>query len=474
MTKPIKFGTDGWRAIIADQFTFDNVRACAQGIADYLISANLKESTIVIGNDTRFASDDFATACAEVLAGNGIKVLLCNRPAPTPVVSFSVAHTKSAGGIVITASHNPGIYNGIKYKDSIGASAPTEIVDQIEKLTNEALSSGKIQRLDIEECYKKGIVRNYDPIPDYSVQVQKLIDIEPLKNTDMKIVVDSMFGAGSGYFQHFLSGDHVHFVQLHGERNPLFPGLRPEPIARNLGELSRVVKETGAHVGLATDGDSDRIGIITETGEFVNQLQVFSLLALYFLEIRGERRPIIRSLCSSNMLDKLGKMYNVPVFVTKVGFKYVAPLMLEKDAFIGGEESGGYGFRGHVPERDAILAGLFFIDYMVRTKKSPAQLIQHLFDKVGPHYYDRNDYEIPAGQSQNVRNKLAEIKVDSIAGVKVANLDKTDGYKFNLEDESWLLLRLSGTEPLIRVYAESNTPERVQEMLEAGKKLVGE
>jgi alpha-D-glucose phosphate-specific phosphoglucomutase len=470
----IKFGTDGWRAIIADQFTFANLRACAKGVATYLKANKLEGRSIVIGNDTRFASDEFAVACAEVLAAEGIKVFLCNKPTPTPVVSFSVVKTGSIGGIVITASHNPGSYNGFKYKDSTGASAPGEIVDQIEKYTNEAVpTAGNIKFVPLEEGLRSGKIINYDPVADYDAQVKKLLDVEPIRKSKLHIVIDSMYGAGSGWYDGFLKGGNLTLTQLHGERNPIFPGIRPEPIAKNLVALCDLVKTKKAQVGFATDGDSDRIGIVTEKGEFLNQLEVFSLLTLYFIEVRGERRPIVRSICSSNMIDKLGKMYDIPVFVTKVGFKYVAPVMLEKDAFIGGEESGGYGFRGHVPERDGILAGLFFLDYMIKAGKTPSQLLQHLFDKVGPHYYDRYDFEISPEQHRQTVAAVDKKQVDSVAGLKVTYLNRMDGYKFDLEDGSWLLVRFSGTEPLIRIYAESQSKDKVKKILDAGRQIVG-
>jgi len=469
----IKFGTDGWRAIIADDFTFANVRACASGVARYLKANNLENRSIVIGNDTRFASDEFARASAEVLAAAGIKVLLCNKPAPTPVVSFSVVHTGSVGGIVITASHNPGAYNGFKYKDSTGASAPMDIVDQVEKYTNEAAAGGNISFMTLEEGLRNGNIINYDPLPDYSSQVKKLVDVETIRKSKLHVVIDSMYGAGSGWYDEFLNGGKVTTTQLHGERNPIFPGIRPEPIAKNLFELCALVKAKKANIGLATDGDADRIGIVTEKGEFLNQLEVFSLLAQYFIEVRGERRPIVRSICSSNMINRLAEKYNIPLYITKVGFKYIAPVMLEKDAFMGGEESGGYGFRGHVPERDGILAGLFFLDYMIKTGRTPSQLLQHLFDTVGPHYYDRNDFEISPEQHHNTVATMDSKKIESVAGIKVAQLDRMDGYKYDLEDGSWLLIRFSGTEPLIRIYAESESKDKVKRLLDAGRQIVG-
>lgn len=473
MSATIKFGTDGWRAVIAEDFTFGNVRACAQGLANYLKQARLTEQSLVIGYDTRFASEDFAAAAAEVIAGNEIKVLLCSKAAPTPVISYAVTSTKSAGAIIITASHNPGSWNGFKYKDNTGASAPTEIVSAIEKNANEALSSGDVKQIPLAHGLDKGLIAYFDPDPAYIKHIKQLIDFEAIRQSSLKVIADSMYGAGIGYFKTLLQGDKIEITEINGERNPLFPEIQPEPIAKNLTKLSMLIKEHKANVGLATDGDADRIGIVDENGVFLNQHQVFALLTLYFLEIRGEKGAIIKTLTSTDMLYRLGKLFDVPVYETAVGFKYVAPLMTEKDAFIGGEESGGYGFRGHIPERDGILAGLYFLDFMIKTGKSPAQLLDYLYSKVGPHYYDRLDFHIAPGENQKLSKQVTQKPVNSIAGINVVKLDTTDGFRFLLADDSWVLLRFSGTEPLVRIYAESHTKEQVQKLLGSGRELLG-
>jgi len=469
----IKFGTDGWRAVIAEDFTFDNVRACTQGVANYLRQSKLIEHGLVIGYDTRFASEDFASAAAEVIAGNEIKVHLCSQPAPTPVISYAVTATKSAGAIIITASHNPGRWNGFKYKDNTGASAPSEVAAEIEKNANNVLSSGDIKKLPLANGLNSGLIAYFDPAPDYAEQLEQLVDLDALRRSRLKIIADSMYGAGIGYFRTLLQGGEIQVAEINGERNPLFPEIQPEPIAKNLAKLSNLVKEQKADVGLATDGDADRIGIVDENGEFLNQHQVFALLALYFLEVRGERGAIVKTLTSTDMLYRLGKLFHVPVYETAVGFKFVAPLMIEKDAFIGGEESGGYGFRGHVPERDGILAGLYFIDFMMKTGKTPSQLLDYLYSKVGPHYYDRIDSHISLDDRQRLTEKITQNSIKSIAGTKVAKLDTTDGFRYLLADDSWLLIRFSGTEPLVRIYAESHSPERVQKLLNSGRELLG-
>jgi alpha-D-glucose phosphate-specific phosphoglucomutase len=478
MTNPIKFGTDGWRGIIAEDFTFDNVRICAQAVAEYLKQNGLDKRSLVIGYDTRFASEDFAAAAAEVIAGSSIKVHLCLKPAPTPVVSFTVPATKSAGAIVITASHNPGSWNGFKYKSQDGASAPTDIISQIEgnivSLTIKGREQGgSVKRLALDKALKKGVVDYLDPSPAYFDHLSHFVDTEELRRQKLNIIVDPMYGAGIGYFKAVLQNGNLKITEINAERNPSFPQIQPEPIAKNLTKLSRLVVEQKADVGLATDGDADRIGIVDEKGQFLTQHQVFALLCLYLLEVRGERGAMIRTLTSTMMISRLGKLFDVPVYETPVGFKYVAPLMMEKNAIIGGEESGGYGFRGHVPERDAILAGLYFLDFVVKTGKTPSQLLDYLYSKVGPHYYDRRDFHISAANRQAILHRLSSSSSDSLAGAKVIKLDTTEGFRFFLGDESWLLIRFSGTEPLVRIYSEAESLERVQVLLDEGKKLIG-
>ncbi len=473
VANPIKFGTDGWRGIIAEDFTFGNVRTCAQAVAEYLKKSRLNKRGLVIGYDTRFASEDFAAAAAEVIAGNDIKVHLCLKPAPTPVVSFAVPATKSAGAIVITASHNPGSWNGFKYKSQDGASAPDEVTSQIEGNIASLTRQGEgVKRLALDKALKKGIVDYLDPSPAYFEQLSQFVDIEELCRHKLNILVDPMYGAGIGYFKTALQGGNLKITEINAERNPSFPQIQPEPIAKNLTKLSRLVVEQKADVGLATDGDADRIGILDERGQFLTQHQVFALICLYLLEVRGERGAMVRTLTSTMMLSRLGKLFDVAVYETPVGFKYVAPLMMEKNAVIGGEESGGYGFRGHVPERDAILAGLYFLDFMVKTGKTPSQLLDYLYSKVGPHYYDRRDFHISAAKRQTILHRLSSSSPATIAGSKVTKLDTTDGFRFFLGDKSWLLIRFSGTEPLVRVYAEAESLERARELLGEGKKLI--
>jgi phosphomannomutase len=408
------------------------------------------------------------------MAGNDIKVHLCLKPTPTPVVSFAVPATKSAGGIVITASHNPGSWNGFKYKSENGASAPEEVTSQIEKnIASLTRRRAGMKKLALDRALKKGLVDYVDPSPVYFEHLGRFVDIEGLRRQKLNVIVDPMYGAGIGYFKAVLQGRNLKIVEINAERNPAFPQIQPEPIARNLAKLSRLVVARKADVGLATDGDADRIGIVDERGQFLTQHQVFALLCFYLLEVRGERGAIVRTVTSTMMLSRLGKLFDVPVYETPVGFKYVAPLMMRKKAIIGGEESGGYGFRGHVPERDAILAGLYFLDFMAKTRKTPSQLLDYLYSKVGPHYYDRRDFHISLGKRQAIVHRLGSSPPAAIAGSRVTKIDTTDGFRFFLGDGSWLLIRFSGTEPLVRIYAEAESLDRVTELLDDGARLIG-
>jgi len=449
------------------------VRACAQGVADYLKQAGLARRGLIIGYDTRFASEDFASAAAEVVAGNGIKVYLCSKTAPTPVVSFGVVVQKAGGAVIITASHNTAVWNGFKYKTDDGASAPTEVIAKLEKNISSTLATGEVSRMPLAEAIDQGRVEYLDLAPVYFDRLAGLVDLDGLRQAKLKIVVDTMYGAGAGYFKSLLGGGGIRLTEINSERNPLFPGIQPEPIAANLAKLSATVKKQKVDVGLATDGDADRIGILDENGVFLTPLQVFALLALYMLDVRGERGAIVKTITTTSMLYRLGEIFKVPVYETPVGFKYVAPVMLAEDALIGGEESGGYGFRGHIPERDGILAGLYFLDLMIKTGKTPSQLIDYLYSKVGPHHFKRIDVEYPDEERQAITDRLKSNPPDSIDGVKVVKFDTTDGFRFTLTDNTWLLIRFSGTEPVLRIYTESDSPARVDSLLELGKKLAG-
>ena len=470
-TTTIRFGTDGWRAIIGDQFTFDNVRRCARATALYVREAALADRGMVVGYDTRFGSEEFAAVAAEVLTANGIPVYLCDRPAPTPVVGYAILRRNAAGSVVITASHNPAQYNGFKVRTEYAGAAPPEVLSRIEALIP---PTAQVPHLPLAEAKAKGLVEMFDPRPDYITHMSGLVDLDGLRASGLRVVVDSMHGAGAGYVRGLLSGGRTQIWEVRAARNPLFPGMHnPEPILRNLSPLRSAVRRHGAQVGLATDGDGDRLGVLDGQGRFVNQLQAFALLAYYLLEVRGLRGPIVKSVTTTGMVLRLGELYGVPVHETGVGFKYLGPKMRETDAIIAGEESGGYAFRGHLPERDGILSALYFLDLMARRRKDAADLIEELFGKVGPHYYDRVDIEMSAQERTQVESRLPELRPDRIAGLAVTGIDSTDGLRFKLEDGAWALIRLSGTEPLMRIYTEVPREELVPRVLAECRELAG-
>ena len=467
----IKFGTDGWRAGIAADYTFDNVRRCTQGFASFLKSEKPGSKKVVVGYDKRFLSEDFASSCAEVLAGNGYKVFLTNTATPTPVISYSVIAQKAVGAINITASHNPPQDNGFKVRDENGAAIDPAGLTKIEGLIPENLHD--IKSLAFEKAENEGMITVFDPAPVYSQHLHDLIDLSPVKNAGFKILVDAMWGNGAGWFTNLLAGGKTIVEEIHNVRNPIFPEMnRPEPIPPNINVGLEETVKRHADVLLINDGDADRFGLGDENGNFINQLQVFGLLAYYLLEVRKQRGPIVKTLSTTSMLQKLGKLYDVPVFETGVGFKYVAPKMVETDALIGGEESGGFAFRGNVPERDGILAGLYLLDFMVKEDKKPSELLELLFSKVGAHYYDRIDTRF-TGNRDEKKHKIESANPDTIAGLKVTGFNGLDGYKFSLEDGGWLLIRFSGTESLIRVYTETTHKDRVQNILRDGLKIAG-
>ncbi len=468
----IKFGTDGWRGRIAEDYTFANVRRCAQGFATYILSTARKgkKPSVVIGHDKRFQSEDFAAAAAEVLAANGIKVWLTQGPTPTPTIAYAVTAQGALGAINITASHNPPHDNGFKVRGRTGGAVDPEGLKQIE--ANIPPAGAAIPTMDFDLACKKKLIEVFDPSGDYIANVRKMVSLKPIKDAGLKIVVDAMWGNGAGWFPRLIGGGATMIHEIHNTRNPSFPEMqRPEPIPPNVDVGLRTTKQLGYDACCITDGDADRCGFGDEKGQFVNQLQVYGLLALYLLEVREVRGPIVKTLSTTSMLEKLGKLYDVPVYETGVGFKYVAPKMLETDAMIGGEESGGFAFGGHVPERDGILANLFLLDFMVQTGKKPSQLVEMLFEKVGAHYYSRIDSPIDPQKREAIKAKLNDAQPARIGGLRVIGKNTTDGYKFLLEDGGWLLIRMSGTEPLMRIYTETTRKKLVQPILADGAKL---
>jgi len=471
MAFKIKFGTDGWRGVIAEDYTFDNVRRCTQGFATYLLEQGRQGQWVIVGFDKRFQSENFAAAVAEVLAGNGLNVYLTNGATPTPTIAYAVVDKKACGAINITASHNPPTDNGFKVRDPNGGAIDPDGLLRIESAIPDSVED--VKRIPLNDAMRDGKVIIFDASEAYIANLHKLVDIERIKDAGYTVLVDAMWGNGGGWFTRLLEGGKTKVIEIHNTRNPAFPEMkRPEPIRPNIDVGLKATVENNADVLLITDGDADRCGIGDENGEFINQLRVYALMALYLLEIRGQRGAIVKTLSTTTMLNKLGKIYDVPVYETGVGFKYVAPKMMETDAMIGGEESGGYAFRGNVPERDGILAGLYMLDFMVQTGKKPTELLKMLFDKVGEHFYDRVDTPF-SGNRKDREQMILDAHPETIGGLKVTELVTVDGFQFKLEDGGWVLIRFSGTEPIMRVYCETTHKDKVKAILDDGLKIAG-
>ena len=472
MPTTIKFGTDGWRGFVAEDYTFDNVRRCAQGFANYLIEGGNQGKEVVVGHDKRFIGEHFAAAVAEVLAANGFKVWLTDGATPTPVISYAVVDKKAAGAVNITASHNPPTDNGFKVRDKFGGAIDPDGLKKIERLIPEDV--GTVKRVSLKDVLDDGSVEMFDASIAYIEHLKDLIDLQPIKDAGLTVMVDAMWGNGAGWFPRLLAGGKTRVIEIHNQRNPSFPEMkRPEPIQPNVDVGLQATTDNNADVLIINDGDADRVGYGDENGKFIDQLRAYALLAYYLLEVRGERGPIVKTLSTTTMLNKLGKIYGVDVVETGVGFKYVAPKMLELNGLIGGEESGGYAFRGNVPERDGILAGLYMLDFMVRTGKKPTELLKLLFDKVGgEHFYDRIDTPFK-GDKQEKIDRILAANPETLGGLKVTELITVDGFQFKLEDGGWLLIRFSGTEPIIRVYCETMHKDKVQAILQDGLKIAG-
>lgn len=469
----IKFGTDGWRAIIGEDFTFDNVRLCAQGAADLLKSHNLAQRGFVVGYDTRFGSAQFAAAVAEVMTANGVPTLLCDRTAPTPTVAYNLVAKDAGAGCVITASHNPAAYNGFKYKPDYGGSALPEIVSELEERINGAASRGAL-RMPLADAESRGLLEYFNPLPDYLAHIASFVDVAAIRNAGLDIIVDAMHGAGAGYFAELLDGGSTRVSEIRAEPNPAFPAMaQPEPLAHNLEPLMNEVSDRTADVGLANDGDADRLGVIDDDGCFITTLQTYALLCMHQLDTLGRRGPLVRSITMTGMVDKLGAIYDVPVHETPVGFKYLGPVMMSEDALLAGEESGGYAFRGNVPERDGILSGLMLLDMMVKTDMGVADLLAELEDKVGPHHYDRLDLQFDEAQRAAILARLQRGAPASLGGKRVERVDTIDGFRYLLSGGYWTLVRFSGTEPLLRIYAEAESPAAVRLLLDEARALAG-
>jgi phosphomannomutase len=468
-TPPIKFGTDGWRGVTADDFTYASVRRVAQGTAEYML-ARTKDPLAVVGYDCRFASEEFARTVADVFAANRIRSLIFDRPSPTQVASWTVIDRKATGAAVITASHNPYLFNGIKYKPESGSSAPPEVIADLERRIN-ALADVPAPP------HGKDLVTVYDPRAPYYTQIGRMVDLDAIKGSGLHILHECMYGSGYGYVAQQLEGGRATVTELHNERNPFFGGFNPEPISPNIDVAIAVMKAGGKDLCICTDGDADRVGIIDETGQFINQLQVYALLMLYLFELRGMKGPVVKTVNMTSMADKLGAEFGTEVYEVPVGFKNIAPKMMEAGAVLGGEESGGYAVRGHIPERDGILVGLLFADMIVKRAKPLSKILLDLEKRVGPHAYARHDIHLERASYDSDRKRILDVlaknEPSQVAGVKVDRIDTQDGFKFILADGSWVLLRASGTEPLVRVYSEAKSHADVEARLAALEDVVG-
>ncbi len=478
----IVFGTDGWRAKVADDFTFESVRRCAEGVARYVADRGEQARGVVLAYDRRFASEHFAAAAAEVLLAYDIPVAYPSVAVPTQMSSFEVVQRGAAAGIVITASHNPWTDNGFKVKSPTGAAAGPELLKVLEA-TIAGNGGAAIPRRPFADAEAAGLVERYDPYPGYERFVRRTVDLDALRAADVSILVDPMWGAGAGWVSRLLAGGTIRVTELHTERNPYFGGVNPEPIRPNIDEALGIVARGGFDLGLLLDGDADRAGAVDEQGRFIHQLQVYALLMYYLVEHRGMRAPVVKSVNTTSMAERLGERYGIAVHETPVGFKYVGPRMIETGAMYGGEESGGYGFGMHLPERDGIYADLLLLDLFLRERAAgrwPAsRAIEHLHEIAGPSYYHRVDVHVDRAVYPAVKERLLVELVEkapaALGGQPVTRtvaLSTGDGFKFFVADGSWLLVRFSGTEPLVRVYTEATSPGAADACVEAGEALV--
>ncbi len=478
----IVFGTDGWRAKIADDYTFENVRRCADGVARYVVERGEQSKGVVIAYDRRFASEHFAAAAAEVLLAHDIPVAYAAHAVPTQMSSYEVVERGSAAGIVITASHNPWTDNGFKVKSPSGAAAGPEILAVLEAQI--ARNGGTaIERRPFAEAEAAGLVERFDPFEGYERFVRRTVDLDALKAADVSILVEPMYGAGAGWIPRLLAGGKIRVTEIHQERNPYFGGINPEPIRPHVDEALGRVAKGGFDLGLLLDGDADRAGAIDEKGTFIHQLQVTGLLMYYLAEHRLLRKPVVVSVNNTSMAGRLGERYGIETFETAVGFKYIGPKMIETGAMMGAEESGGYGFGVHLPERDGVYADLLLLDLFLREKAAGrwpvSKAIQHFHEIAGPSWYRRIDVHVPREKYAEVKRRLLVDLVSSapteLAGQPVSRtqtLDTNDGFKFFVEDGSWLIVRTSGTEPLVRIYTEATSEATREAMLAAGEGLV--
>ena len=458
----IRFGTDGWRGIIGDTFTFENVRRVAAAIARYVCQEGHPERGLVVGYDARFLSPEAAQVAARHVAAEGIPVFLADRATPTPAVSYAVVARKAAGALMVTASHNPYIWNGIKLKAPYGGSASPEIMKRVETYVpvedpGKAPTSASISA-EIETA---------DMVTPYLDRVSTLVSLDRIRQSGRKFVIDPMYGAARGCLARLFDEAGISFSEIHGEHNPLFPGINPEPIDPHMADLSKAVVAIGADAGFATDGDADRIGAVDAQGNTVDSHKIFSILLRHLVAERGQRGEVVKTVSTTHMIDKIAAKYGLPLHVTPIGFKYVCDLMLARDILIGGEESGGIAARGHLPERDGVLNSLYLADIIAQRGKDLGELVQELQEEFGPHCYRRVDLEVDKADAQRVVEQARQGRLNAVADFKVLSIDDRDGVKMVLGDSMWVLVRASGTENVLRLYAEAPSREQVTEFLDA-------
>jgi phosphomannomutase len=458
----IRFGTDGWRGIIALDFTFDNLSLVAQATMDYLNREGLGNKGLIIGYDRRFMSRDFARRVAEVAAGNFINVRLTEDFAPTPAVSWAVHETGSGAGIMITASHNPPEYNGFKLKEAFGGSAlpvTTKILEGIVAYNRD--NGRRVVSVPFEEAVKKGTIVLFDPCESYFHQLSRYVDIDLIAKSGIKAVVDPMYGAGCGFIPRILPKvDEIHTCE-----NPSFGGHPPEPIGQNLQELSALLKNGSYQVGLALDGDADRIGAIDENGDFFSSHCIFTVILRHLIEYKKMTGAVVKTVSTTCMIDLLADKYGLELFETPIGFKHICELMLKQDILMGGEESGGLGVKGHIPERDGILLGLLLLEAMAVSGKGLRRLLNETMDEIGHFYYKRIDRSIDDAAKLKLIAQLQSDPPTTIDGQRVSATNFSDGFKFIFENGDWLLIRPSGTEPVLRLYSEAGSQEQVERFL---------
>jgi alpha-D-glucose phosphate-specific phosphoglucomutase len=464
----IKFGTDGWRGVIADDFTFESVRRVAQATADYWNSLVGTEKAAIVGYDNRFLSEIYAKLVCEVLAANGIKTLYPPLAVPTPAVTFAVRDRKLCGAVMITASHNPPQFNGYKLKAHYAGPADPEICAQVEARVDRSV----VRSVGFDDGVKNGAIEIYDPRMAHVAAVKKIINLKKIRSAKLRIVADSMYGCGGNLLETLLEKSACRVQTIRANRDPLFGGISPEPIGKNLGALCDAVKRSRAQIGLATDGDADRLGIVDDKGQYTSIQLVFAMLLLHLLRNRGQKTGlVVKSANSTVLIDRICRAHGLKWVEVPVGFKYICQQMRETDVLIGGEESGGIGFQGHIPERDGILANLMLLEMLTMTGKRLTEIARELQKEFGASFYDRIDMRFPLEKREKFIETLRTQPPKELLGVPLAQMKDFDGVKYIARDDSWLMFRTSGTEPIIRIYSEAGSAARVKKLLEHGKAL---